>query len=83
MKEVSNYIAKRDGYPSPEETIYLTDGTLDGMMFVMKLLFSKQANGVLLPMPEYPGYSFLATQAEGKVVTYSMNEDDDWAIEVL
>lgn len=82
VKEVSNYIAKRDGYPAPEETIYLTDGTLDGMMFVMKLLFSKQANGVLLPMPEYPGYSFLATQAEGKVVTYSMNEDDDWAIEV-
>lgn len=82
VKTVSDFIAKRDGYPAPPETIYLTDGTLDGMSFVLKLLFSKQNSGVMLPMPEYPGYSFLATQAEGKVVTYSLNENDDWAIEV-
>lgn len=82
VKEVSKFIARRDGFPAPTETIYLTDGTLDGMMFVLKLLFSKQGSGVMLPMPEYPGYSFLATQAEGAVVTYSLNENDNWEIEV-
>lgn len=83
VKDVCDYISKRDGYPCLEENVYLTDGTLDGMMFVIKLMFSKQGSGMLLPMPEYPGYSFLATQAEGKVVTYSLNEDDNWSIEVL
>lgn len=82
VKSVSQYISKRDGFPAPPETIYLTDGTLDGMTFVLKLLFSKQGSGVMLPLPEYPGYSFLATQAEGKVVTYSLNENDGWTIEV-
>jgi alanine transaminase len=82
IKAVSNFLLKRDGYPAPIETIYLTDGTLDGMIFVLRLFFSKRDSGVMLPMPEYPGYSFLASQAEGAVVTYSLNENDDWEIEV-
>jgi len=83
VKSVSDFIAKRDGYPAPTETIYLTDGTLDGMTFVLRLFFSKENSGVILPMPEYPGYSFLAAQAQGAVVTYSLNENEDWEIKVI
>jgi len=45
-KAVENYIAKRDGYPANSEDIYLLDGTLDGMTFFLRILFSKPGHGV-------------------------------------
>ena len=45
-KAVENYISKRDGYPANSEDIYLLDGTLDGMIFFLRILFSKPGHGV-------------------------------------
>ncbi len=82
-KAVADYITKRDGFPSYVDNIYLTDGTLDGMNFVLRLLFSRPGIGVMLPSPEYPGYSFSVTQMEGTAIKYSLNEEDDWSVKVF
>lgn len=79
---VSRYISKRDGFECDYNSIYLTDGTLDGMIFLVNLFFSKKGTGLMLPVPGFPGYSFLSTQAQGKVINYPLNEEDNWAIEV-
>lgn len=80
---VANYINKRDGCECDHSSIYLTDGTLDGMIFMVNLIFSKENTGLMLPVPGFPGYSFLSTQARGNVIYYPLNEKDNWAIEVI
>jgi len=82
-KSVADFISKRDSYPALIDNIYLTDGTLDGMTFVLRLLFSKTNSAVMLPTPEYPGYSFLVTQLNGKSVTYPLDEENGWAVKVF
>lgn len=79
---VSRYIAARDGFHCDFNSVYLIDGTLDGMIFLLNLLLSKRGTGIMIPRPEFPGYSFLAVQAEAKVVSYPLNEEDNWCIEV-
>jgi len=82
-KAVSNYISKRDGFPCDYNSIYLIDGTLDGMVFLLNFFLSKPGTGIMVPQPEFPGYSFLTIQAEGKIVYYPLNEEDNWCIKVL
>jgi len=82
-KIVSKYITKRDGFECDYNSIYLTDGALDGMIFLVNLMFSKKGTGMMLPVPGFPGYSFLSTQAQGKIVSYPLNEESNWAIEVF
>lgn len=82
-KAVSKYISKRDGCECDYNYIYLTDGTLDGMIFLVNLIFNKKGTGMMFPVPGFPGYSFLANQAQGNIVNYPLNEEDNWAIEVF
>lgn len=81
-KEAADFIAKRDGFPCDYNNIYLLDGTLDGMILLNNFFFSKKGSGMMLPMPEFPGYSFLAEQVEGHVTYYPLSEEEDWAIRV-
>jgi alanine transaminase len=82
-KAVSKYISKRDDCECDFNNIYLTDGALDGMIFMNNLIFSKKDAGIMLPVPGFPRYSFLAEQVQGKTVNYSLIEEKNWAIDVF
>jgi len=83
VKSVANFIAKRDGYPTKIENIYLSDGGFDAMLFVMRILFSKPNKAILAPCPAYPGYSRLVSQLNGKYFTYPLDEERGWAVNVF
>lgn len=79
---VSKHISQRDHCVCNYENIYLTDGALDGMMFLNHLIFSKKNSAIMLPNPGFPGYPFLAEQVEGKVINYYLTEEHNWTIDV-
>eukprot|EP00826_Nyctotherus_ovalis_P010681 TRINITY_DN12806_c0_g3_i10.p1 TRINITY_DN12806_c0_g3~~TRINITY_DN12806_c0_g3_i10.p1 ORF type:complete len:236 (+),score=55.47 TRINITY_DN12806_c0_g3_i10:153-860(+) len=81
-KSVSGYITRRDGHECDFNSVYLTDGAFDGMIFLNGLIFSKAGAGMMLSVPGFPGFSFLAAQVRGKVVEYELSEEKDWSIEV-
>ncbi|KAI3887180.1 hypothetical protein MKW92_006284 [Papaver armeniacum] len=58
-KEVAEFIERRDGYPSDPELIFLTDGASKGVMQMLNTMIRGEKDGILVPVPQYPLYSFV------------------------
>lgn len=77
---VAEFIRKRDGVSADPETIFLTDGASRGVQIVLKLLLASPADGIMIPIPQYPLYSATITLYEGRIVPYYLDEADHWKL---
>ncbi|XP_068637318.1 glutamate--glyoxylate aminotransferase 2-like isoform X2 [Aristolochia californica] len=81
-KEVADFIARRDGYPSDPELIFLTDGASKGVMQMLKAIIRNQKDGILVPVPQYPLYSASISLNGGSLVPYYLEESANWGLDV-
>jgi len=85
-RDVANYISERDGIPANWEDIFMTTGASDGIRTVMKLVLpafdAKKPVGVMIPLPQYPLYSATVAEFGAYQVSYYLNEDAGWSLEV-
>mmetsp|Transcript_13927 Transcript_13927/g.50717 ORF Transcript_13927/g.50717 Transcript_13927/m.50717 type:complete len:482 (-) Transcript_13927:185-1630(-) len=72
-------IAERDGYACNPDDLFLTDGASPGCHLMMKILIRSPADGILIPVPQYPLYSACATLYNGTMVPYYLDESRQWA----
>ncbi|EFP82113.2 alanine transaminase [Puccinia graminis f. sp. tritici CRL 75-36-700-3] len=78
-QHIAQFIQKRDGFPADPETIYLTAGASAGVSNIMQLLLSKETDGVMIPIPQYPLYTAALALNSARAVEYYLSEADDWA----
>jgi aspartate/methionine/tyrosine aminotransferase len=82
-EEVSEFLERRDGYPSDPNDIFLTNGASEGVRFCMQTIIrdpsSGYRDGVLTPIPQYPLYSALTTLLQGHLVPYLLDESTGWS----
>merc|ERR1712002_332133 len=85
-RDVANYITERDGIPANWEDVFMITGASDGIRTVMKLVLpafnAKKPVGVMIPIPQYPLYSASVAEFGAHQVSYYLNEDDGWSLEV-
>lgn len=79
---VADFIEARDGHAAHPESIFLTDGASPGISTVIYSLIRSPADGVMLPVPQYPLYSATVTAAGGSQVDYFLDEENNWALDV-
>ena len=77
---VAEFIRERDGAGVDPEAIFLTDGASKGVQTILKLLLASPADGIMIPIPQYPLYSATITLYEGRIVPYYLNEADNWKL---
>jgi aspartate/methionine/tyrosine aminotransferase len=77
---VAEFIRQRDGVGVDPESIFLTDGASKGVQTILKLLLAGPADGILIPIPQYPLYSATITLYEGRIVPYYLDEADHWKL---
>jgi aspartate/methionine/tyrosine aminotransferase len=77
---VAEFIHQRDGVSADPEAIFLTDGASKGVQTILKLLLTSPADGILIPIPQYPLYSATITLYEGRIVPYYLDESDHWKL---
>ncbi|MGA3160253.1 MAG: aminotransferase class I/II-fold pyridoxal phosphate-dependent enzyme [Terracidiphilus sp.] len=77
---VAEFIHQRDGVSADPEAIFLTDGASKGVQTILKLLIASPADGILIPIPQYPLYSSTITLYEGRIVPYYLDESDHWKL---
>ncbi len=77
---VAEFIRERDGVGVDPEAIFLTDGASKGVQTILKLLLAGPADGVMIPIPQYPLYSATITLYEGRIVPYYLDEADHWKL---
>jgi len=85
-RDVAKYIQERDGVPANYEDIFMTTGASDGIRTVMKLVLppfeAKKPVGVMIPLPQYPLYSASVAEFGAHQVSYYLNEEAGWSLEV-
>lgn len=77
---VAEFIRQRDGTDADPEAIFLTDGASKGVQMILKLLIASHADGIMIPIPQYPLYSATITLYEGRIVPYYLDEADRWKL---
>ncbi|KZV79701.1 transaminase [Exidia glandulosa HHB12029] len=78
-KNVAQFIAERDGYPSNPNHIFLTAGASAGVSLIISMLLSSPKSGVLIPIPQYPLYTATLAQHGGVPIPYYLDEGAGWA----
>ncbi len=63
---VAEFIRERDGIGVDPEAIFLTDGASKGVQTILQLLIAGPADGIMIPIPQYPLYSATITLYEGR-----------------
>jgi aspartate/methionine/tyrosine aminotransferase len=77
---VAEFIRNRDGIPARKEHVILTDGASKGVHMVLTAVLREQADGIMIPIPQYPLYSATIALLGGKQVGYLLDEAMDWQL---
>lgn len=77
---VAAFIRKRDGIPAIREHIILTDGASKGVQAVLLALLKGPADGVMIPIPQYPLYSATLALDGGMQIGYYLDESSRWQL---
>jgi aspartate/methionine/tyrosine aminotransferase len=77
---VADFVHERDGIPADAEHVFLTDGASKGVQSVLRLVVDGPADGVMIPIPQYPLYSASITLLAGSMVPYYLDEAREWSL---
>ena len=77
---VAEFILERDHMRVDPDAIFLTDGASKGVQTILRLLISGPADGIMVPIPQYPLYSATITLYEGRMVPYYLDEANGWKL---
>lgn len=78
-EEVAAFIAARDGHPADPDDVFLTDGASPGAKSVVQMAVRGPADGIMVPVPQYPLYSASITACNGSMVGYYLDESRGWS----
>lgn len=82
-RSVADFINRRDGVSDANENnIYLTNGASEAVRICFSALVRNSADGILVPIPQYPLYSALLTLFGGELFPYYLNEEKNWGLDI-
>ena len=83
--EVADFIERRDGAaagrPDPE-TVFLSHGASVSVKTVLNFLIAGKNTGIMTPIPQYPLYSATIAALSGTLVSYYLDEEHGWALNI-
>jgi len=82
LKDVANFIEKRDGYKTDMKNIFLSSGASEGIQMFLTTIIRNNNDGILLPIPQYPLYSALLTLLNGAKIDYYLDESQGWGLSI-
>uniref|UniRef100_A0A1A8FNR2 alanine transaminase n=1 Tax=Nothobranchius korthausae TaxID=1143690 RepID=A0A1A8FNR2_9TELE len=85
-QDVARYIERRDGgIPSSPDNIYLSTGASDAIVTILKLLVcgeGRDRTGVMISIPQYPLYSAALADLAAVQISYYLDEENCWSLNV-
>lgn len=84
-RQVAHFIRERDGVPADYQDVFLSSGATDALRVVLFLLnttSSPKPAGVMIPIPQYPLFSSTIAEYGMYQISYYLDEDNQWALDV-
>jgi aspartate/methionine/tyrosine aminotransferase len=76
----AKFIENRDGIPTDENSIILTDGASKGVQAVLMALMKSPKDGFMIPIPQYPLYSATIELYGASQIGYYLDEENTWQL---
>ncbi len=73
-------VTPEHGLPADPDQIFLTNGASEGAKYLLEMLIDDPADGILIPVPQYPLYSASIRKAGGAQVDYVLDEEGGWTV---
>ena len=80
-EEIAEFITKRDGVKASSKDIFLSDGASPAAQMILRSLIRSKADGVMVPIPQYPLYSASIALYGGSMINYYLKEETGWGLE--
>ena len=80
--EVARFIEARDGHKVDPDDVFITDGASSIVRAFFRCAIRGRGDGVLVPLPQYPLYSASIAMCGGTLVSYALDEDRGWALDM-
>ena len=85
-RHVAEYIEERDQIPTDWMNIVLTTGASEGAKSMLSFINCGERNGkptgVMVPIPQYPLYSATICELGMHLISYYLDEDNEWALSI-
>lgn len=84
-QHIADYITQRDGHPANPDDIFIGTGASGCIKSVMKLALSNDPDdipGFMIPIPQYPLYSACTAEFSAKLISYFLDEGNNWTLPV-
>jgi len=79
-QNVADFIEARDGFPCNPADLFLTNGASAGLNMVFTIMMAHPDDAILVPIPQYPIYSALASMTGARLVGYYLDEAAGWTL---
>ena len=60
----------------------MTNGASEGVRLAMRMVLRNFKQGILIPIPQYPLYSAQITLDGGAMVSYYLEEEKNWGVDI-
>eukprot|EP00941_MAST-03F_sp_MAST-3F-sp1_P005137 g5137.t1 len=81
-QQVAQFIETRDKFPANPDNIFITDGASSIVRAFFRCLIRSAADGILVPLPQYPLYSASITMNGGTILNYELDESNGWSLDL-
>lgn len=85
-RHAAEYIEERDGIESDWRNVILTSGASEAVKCFLALINSLSTDGVptgvMVPIPQYPLYSATIAELGMHLISYYLDEENEWALDV-
>ena len=82
-EHVAEFITERDGGVACDSAhVHLSGGASSAIAKALTMLIRNDKDGIMIPIPQYPLYSATIALCGGAAVSYYMNEETSWGMDV-
>lgn len=80
-QEIADSIYRNTGQVADADRIFISNGASECARMLLQALIRGPADGVLVPIPQYPLYSASIALYGGELVPYFLQEEAGWAVD--
>jgi len=81
-QEIADFIRRQSGQEANIDNIFISNGASECVRTLLQTVIRGSADGVMVPIPQYPLYSAAISLYGGELVPYFLNEEDGWSMDV-
>ena len=81
-ENVANFIGRNSGVKLTKDDVILSEGSCNAIHLIFSSIINNPNNGIMVPSPNFPLITSLVSLNHGKLVYYTLDEENEWQFDL-